>query len=135
MLADQLPGIYFVAPKVTLAVSRRVLNAQPAPQIPQLLWSADTLAAAPGAVAAGMRRSAAFSRNIERAPRFRPVPASPTRLMPSLLVAARLVWRARPGAPGAGPADAFGTDPAVLAAERHRLGFDRPVSASSTSPG
>jgi peptide/nickel transport system substrate-binding protein len=47
VLADQLPAIYFVAPKVTLAVSRRVVNAQPAPQIPQLLWSADTLAAAP----------------------------------------------------------------------------------------
>jgi ABC-type dipeptide/oligopeptide/nickel transport system permease component len=26
------------------------------------------------------------------------------------------------------PADAFGTDPAVLAAERHRLGFDRPLA-------
>ncbi len=26
------------------------------------------------------------------------------------------------------PADAFGTDPAVLAAERHRLGFDRPFA-------
>lgn len=47
VLVDQLPAIYFVAPKVTLAVSRRVLNAQPAPQIPQLLWSADTLAAEP----------------------------------------------------------------------------------------
>lgn len=47
VLADQLPAIYFVAPKVTLAVSGRVVNAQPAPQIPQLLWSADTLAAAP----------------------------------------------------------------------------------------
>ena len=48
VLVDQLPVIYFVAPKVTLAVSRRVLNAQPVPQIPQLLWSADTLAVAPG---------------------------------------------------------------------------------------
>jgi peptide/nickel transport system substrate-binding protein len=47
VLVDQLPAIYFVAPKVTLAVSRRVLNAQPVPQIPQLLWSADTLAAEP----------------------------------------------------------------------------------------
>ena len=47
VLVDQLPAIYFVAPKVTLAVSRRVLNAQPAPQIPQLLWSAETLAAEP----------------------------------------------------------------------------------------
>ena len=39
----QLPAIYFVAPRVTLAVSRRVANPQPALQIPQLLWSADTL--------------------------------------------------------------------------------------------
>jgi peptide/nickel transport system substrate-binding protein len=44
ILADELPAIYFVAPKVTLAVSARVANPQPAPQIPQLLWSADTLA-------------------------------------------------------------------------------------------
>jgi peptide/nickel transport system substrate-binding protein len=48
LLADQLPAIYFVAPKVTLAVSGRVVNVRPAPQIPQLLWSADTLAVAPG---------------------------------------------------------------------------------------
>lgn len=47
VLVDQLPAIYFVAPKVTLAVSGRVMNARPAPQIPQLLWSADTLAVAP----------------------------------------------------------------------------------------
>jgi peptide/nickel transport system substrate-binding protein len=47
VLVDELPAIYFVAPKVTLAVSRRVVNAQPVAQIPQLLWSADTLAAAP----------------------------------------------------------------------------------------
>jgi len=46
---DELPAIYFVAPKVTLAVSTRVANPRPAPQIPQLLWSADTLAATPGA--------------------------------------------------------------------------------------
>jgi peptide/nickel transport system substrate-binding protein len=45
IFADELPGIYFVVPKVTLAVSNRVLNAHPAPMIPQLLWSADTLAA------------------------------------------------------------------------------------------
>lgn len=48
LLADQLPAIYFVAPKVTLAVSGRVVNVRTAPQIPQLLWSADTLAVAPG---------------------------------------------------------------------------------------
>jgi hypothetical protein len=31
---------------VTLAVSRKVLNPQPSLLIPQLLWSADTMAAA-----------------------------------------------------------------------------------------
>jgi peptide/nickel transport system substrate-binding protein len=44
ILEDELPSIYFVAPRVTLATSRRVLNATPAPQIPQLLWNADSLA-------------------------------------------------------------------------------------------
>jgi peptide/nickel transport system substrate-binding protein len=44
ILADELPAIYLVTPKVTLAVSTRVANPQPAPQLPQLLWSADTLA-------------------------------------------------------------------------------------------
>jgi peptide/nickel transport system substrate-binding protein len=45
ILEDEVPAIYFVASKVTLAVSSRVANPQPAPQIPQLLWS-DTLAVA-----------------------------------------------------------------------------------------
>jgi peptide/nickel transport system substrate-binding protein len=40
----EMPAIYFAAPKVTIGVSSRVLNEQPAAQIPQLLWSADTLA-------------------------------------------------------------------------------------------
>ena len=44
IFVDELPAIYFVTPKVTLAVSTRVANPQPAPQLPQLLWSADTLA-------------------------------------------------------------------------------------------
>jgi peptide/nickel transport system substrate-binding protein len=43
---EESPALYLVAPKVTLAVSSRVTNERPAPQIPQLLWSADTLAAA-----------------------------------------------------------------------------------------
>jgi peptide/nickel transport system substrate-binding protein len=43
---EHLPALYFVAPKVTIAVSSRVANEQPAAQIPQLLWSADTLAVA-----------------------------------------------------------------------------------------
>jgi peptide/nickel transport system substrate-binding protein len=44
ILAEEMPAIYFVAPKVTLAVSSRVVNEQAAPQIPQLLWNAETLA-------------------------------------------------------------------------------------------
>ena len=45
ILAAEQPAIYFVAPKVTLAVSSRVGNLKPAAQLPQLLWSADTLTA------------------------------------------------------------------------------------------
>ena len=45
ILLEELPAIYFVAPRVTLATSTRVRNARPAPQIPQLIWAADTLAA------------------------------------------------------------------------------------------
>jgi peptide/nickel transport system substrate-binding protein len=45
VLAEHVPALYFVAPKVTIALSPRVLNPNPVPQIPQLLWSADTLAA------------------------------------------------------------------------------------------
>jgi peptide/nickel transport system substrate-binding protein len=46
IFAAHQPALYFVAPRVTIAVSSRVANEQPAPQIPQLLWSADTLAVA-----------------------------------------------------------------------------------------
>lgn len=46
IFGEQLPAIYFVAPKVTIAASRRVHNLQPAPQLPQLLWAADSIAAA-----------------------------------------------------------------------------------------
>jgi len=49
IFADELPGIYFVAPKAMIVISSRVVNPQPAAQIPQLLWSADTLAARPAA--------------------------------------------------------------------------------------
>jgi peptide/nickel transport system substrate-binding protein len=45
IFVDEMPAVYFVTPKMTLAVSTRVVNAQPAPQMPQLLWSADSLAA------------------------------------------------------------------------------------------
>jgi peptide/nickel transport system substrate-binding protein len=45
IFGDEQPALYFVAPRVTLAVSPRVLNPTPAPQIPQLLWTAETLGA------------------------------------------------------------------------------------------
>ena len=44
IFGEELPAIYFVAPKVTIATSRRVQNLQPAPQLPQLLWAADSIA-------------------------------------------------------------------------------------------
>jgi peptide/nickel transport system substrate-binding protein len=48
IFGEHLPALYFTAPKVTIALSPRVANANPAPQVPQLLWSADTLAVAGG---------------------------------------------------------------------------------------
>jgi peptide/nickel transport system substrate-binding protein len=44
ILIDELPAIYFVSPRLTLATSRRVVNPTPAPQSPQLLWRAESLA-------------------------------------------------------------------------------------------
>jgi peptide/nickel transport system substrate-binding protein len=44
IFGDELPSIYFVAGRVTLATGPRVRNPTPAVQSPQLLWSADTLA-------------------------------------------------------------------------------------------
>jgi peptide/nickel transport system substrate-binding protein len=46
IFGEELPSIYFVAARVSIATTARVLNPTPAPQIPQLLWSADTLARA-----------------------------------------------------------------------------------------
>ncbi len=43
IFGEELPAIYFAAPKVTLAISPRVRNARPAIQAPQLLWAADQL--------------------------------------------------------------------------------------------
>jgi len=45
IFGEQVPAIYLAAPKMQLAISSRVANPHPAPQIPQLLWSADTLQA------------------------------------------------------------------------------------------
>lgn len=45
IMGEEQFGIYLVASRVTLAVSSKVRNPQPSLLIPQLLWSADTLAA------------------------------------------------------------------------------------------
>jgi hypothetical protein len=42
-MGEELPAIYFVAPKVTIAVSPRVANESAVQQAPQLLWSAERL--------------------------------------------------------------------------------------------
>jgi len=43
------PAIYFAAPRVYVATSRRVRGAAPALDAPQVLWAADELSAAPAA--------------------------------------------------------------------------------------
>jgi peptide/nickel transport system substrate-binding protein len=48
IFGEQLPALYFAAPRVTLALSPRVANPRPVPQIPQVLWSPETLGVAPG---------------------------------------------------------------------------------------
>jgi ABC-type transport system substrate-binding protein len=44
ILGEELPAIYFVAPKIVLAVNARVTHMTPALSIPQLLWNAEMLA-------------------------------------------------------------------------------------------
>jgi peptide/nickel transport system substrate-binding protein len=43
LFAQQLPAIYFVAPRVSVAMSRRVGGAEPALLDPKVLWNADSL--------------------------------------------------------------------------------------------
>jgi peptide/nickel transport system substrate-binding protein len=44
IFADELPVLYFVAPRLYMGVSARLTNLTPAVLRPQLLWSADTIA-------------------------------------------------------------------------------------------
>jgi peptide/nickel transport system substrate-binding protein len=44
IFAEHLPVIYFVAPRIYVAASARVMNLAPAVSRPQLLWAADTIA-------------------------------------------------------------------------------------------
>jgi ABC-type transport system substrate-binding protein len=43
IFGENLPAIYFVAPNVTIALSRRVGGAVPGVLDPKILWQADTL--------------------------------------------------------------------------------------------
>ena len=44
LFSEHLPAVYFVAPRVFVATSARVINVTPALIPPQLLWAADTIA-------------------------------------------------------------------------------------------
>ncbi|MBI3262289.1 MAG: ABC transporter substrate-binding protein [Acidobacteria bacterium] len=44
VLAEEQPILYFAAPRVFVAMNRRVVNAQPSVMRPNLLWNADSLA-------------------------------------------------------------------------------------------
>lgn len=47
IFAEELPALYFVAPRLYLAVTPRVSNLTPAVIRPQLLWAADTISVQP----------------------------------------------------------------------------------------
>jgi peptide/nickel transport system substrate-binding protein len=49
LFSEQLPAIYFAAPRLYIGVNPRLRNLTPAITRPPLLWSADTLAVAPPA--------------------------------------------------------------------------------------
>jgi peptide/nickel transport system substrate-binding protein len=44
LFAENLPMLYFAAPRVYVATSSRLINLRPSVTRPQLMWSADTLA-------------------------------------------------------------------------------------------
>ena len=47
IFAEYVPALYFAAPRVVIATSRRVANARPALLEPMMLWNADTLGGEP----------------------------------------------------------------------------------------
>lgn len=47
IFAENLPALYFVAPRLFMAVSQRVINPSPSVLRPHLLWAADTIAVRP----------------------------------------------------------------------------------------
>ena len=55
IFSDQLPALYFVAPRLYIAVNSRVGNLTPAVIRPQLLWAADTITVQPATSQVGSR--------------------------------------------------------------------------------
>ena len=49
IFGEQLPAIYFAAPKISVALNHRVGGARPGLLDPKVLWSADTLYVSDGA--------------------------------------------------------------------------------------
>jgi ABC-type transport system substrate-binding protein len=49
LFAENLPILYFAAPRVYIGASARLVNLQPALTRPPVIWSVDTLAIAPAA--------------------------------------------------------------------------------------
>jgi peptide/nickel transport system substrate-binding protein len=47
VFGEQVPALYFVAPRLYMGVSSRTINLTPSVLRPQLLWSADTIAVTP----------------------------------------------------------------------------------------
>jgi len=47
LLAEEVPVLYFVAPRLSMGVSQRVRQLSPSVLRPHLLWAADSLAVAP----------------------------------------------------------------------------------------
>ena len=44
LFAENLPALYFAAPRLSVATSARMANIEPSLLAPHVLWSADTLA-------------------------------------------------------------------------------------------
>ena len=118
ILGDELPAIYFVAPRVTIATSPRLTNLRPVAYLPQLLWSADTMAVAPAAAAPVIPTS----QSTEMSAVWRIAQG----LLFVLVVssAAFVLTRLAPG----DDFDAIGANRSVVAAQRQRLGLDRPLA-------
>jgi peptide/nickel transport system substrate-binding protein len=55
VFAEEVPALYFVAPKVTVAMSRRVTGARPGILQPFVMWSSETLGVAPASAGGASR--------------------------------------------------------------------------------